>query len=196
MKILKINASANRTDSISRNEVNNVITRLLEKYQQAEIIDRDVAYNDLPYPTEAYTQAILHHGSLNPEQLKATQLSDRLVNELMMSDIIVIGSPMYNFGIPASLKAYFDLIARAGKTFAYSNEGFPVGLVKDKKAIVVITTGGVPLDSPMDFTKTYLTAILNFLGINAIEFIMLDENKFKFEEKKTLASEKLNAIFK
>lgn len=194
MKILKINSSAAKKTSISRGEVDVIISKLI-KDSEAEVIDRDVAYADLPFPDDKFLEAIFSHEELNEEQKRITKLSDKLVDELMESDILVIGAPMYNFGIPASLKAYFDLIARAGKTFHYTDQGYPVGLLENKKAIVVITTGGVPLGSPMDFSKNYISTFLGFLGVKDIEFVELDENRFKYEEKRKSADEKLASIF-
>ncbi len=194
MKVLKINSSAAKKTSISRSEVDAVISKLLTRYPNAEIIERDVAYSNLPFPDDKLVEAIFQSGELNEEQQKAAKLSDILVDEFMGSDILVIGAPMYNFGIPASLKAYFDLIARAGRTFQYNEHGYPVGLVEDKKTIVIITTGGVPLGSPMDFSKNYIATFLGFLGIRDIEYLELDENRFKYEEKRKAASEKLDSI--
>lgn len=194
MKILKVNSSAAKSTSISRSIVDDIISKLLNKYPKAQIINRDVAYDNLPFPDNKYLEAIFHHGKLNDEQLLATQLSDRLVDEILESDILVIGAPMYNFGIAASLKAYFDLVARADKTYKYNDQGYPVGLIENKKAYVVITTGGIPLGSPKDFSKNYIATFLDFLGIKDIEFIELDENRFKHEEKKKIANEKLEAI--
>ncbi|MDN5216001.1 NAD(P)H-dependent oxidoreductase [Fulvivirgaceae bacterium BMA12] len=194
MKVLKINASASRQTSLSRVEVDRVISKLLVKYPSAEIIDRDVAYSNLPFPNDKFVEAIFHKGPLNEEQRLLTKVSDQLVDELLESEILVIGAPMYNFTIPASLKAYFDLVARAGKTYQYNEQGYPLGLVEGKKAIIVITTGGVPLGSPMDFSKQYITAFLGFLGIKNLTFIELDENRFKYEEKRKKATEKLASI--
>ncbi len=194
MKVLKINASAARETSLSRAEVDRVISRLLIKHPNAEVIDRDVAYSNLPFPDDKFVEAIFHQGPLNEEQLLHTKVSDRLVDELLGSDILVIGAPMYNFAIPASLKAYFDLVARAGKTFQYNEQGYPLGLVENKRAIIVITTGGIPLGSSMDFSKQYITTFLGFLGIKNVSFIELDENRFKYEEKRKKATEKLASI--
>jgi FMN-dependent NADH-azoreductase len=194
MKVLKINSSAAKEASISRSEVNNIISKILAKQPNINIVDRDVAYSNLPFLNDKFIEASFQQGELNKEQQEVTQLSDKLIEEIMESDILVIGAPMYNFGIPASLKAYFDLVSRAGKTFRYSEQGYPIGLVKYKKAIVVITTGGIPLGSPMDFSKNYIATFLGFLGIKDIEFIELDENRFKYEEKKKIADEVLSTI--
>ena len=195
MKVLKINSSAAKSTSLSRCQVDSIVSELLIKYPNAEVIERDVAYSNLPFPDDKFIDAIFQGGELNEEQQKVTHLSDQLVDELVGSDILVIGAPMYNFTIPASLKAYFDLIARAGKTFHYNEHGYPLGLVENKKAIVVITTGGIPLGSPMDFSKQYITTFLGFLGIQEIEFVELDENRFKYEEKVKKAKEKLVSLF-
>ncbi|BDD11912.1 FMN-dependent NADH-azoreductase (plasmid) [Fulvitalea axinellae] len=194
MKLLKINSSGRRGMSISRQKVDEIVSKLLVKYPSADVRVRDTAYDNLPFLSDHFIEAIFRNDDLSEEQRGAIQLSDRLVNELMESDIIVIGAPMYNFGIPACLKAYFDLIARAGKTFRYTEQGYPIGLLKNKKAIVVIATGGVPIGSPMDFSKNYIAAFLGFLGIEDIEFIALDENRFKLEEKEKKADEKLAMI--
>ncbi|MCJ8290413.1 MAG: NAD(P)H-dependent oxidoreductase [Crocinitomicaceae bacterium] len=194
MRVLKINSSAAKEGSISRGQVDVIISKLLAVYPNAETIDRDLAYSSLPFLNDTFLEAILHRGELSEEQQNVTRLSDDLVNELLGSDILVLGAPMYNFGIPACLKAYFDLIARAGKTFQYSEQGYPIGLVVNKKAIVVITTGGVPLGSPMDFSKNYISTFLNFLGIKDVEFVELDENISKYEEKMKIANEKLDSI--
>lgn len=194
MKVLKINSSAAKEASISRSEVDRIISKILAKHPNVNVVDRDVAYSDLPFLNDKFIEASFQRGELNKEQQEVTQLSDKLIDEIMECDILVVGAPMYNFGIPASLKAYFDLISRAGKTFRYSEQGFPIGLLENKKAIVVITTGGVPLGSPMDFSKNYIATFLGFLGIKDIEFIKLDENRFKYEEKKKIAEKVLSTI--
>ena len=194
MNILKINSSANKNTSVSRNEVDSIVTKLSEKYPNAKVVNRDVAYSNLPFLTDEFLAAIFNPQELSAAQREATRISDQLIQEIVTSDVLVIGAPMYNFGIPASLKAYFDLIARAGKTFKYSDHGFPIGLLENKKAIVVITSGGVALDSPMDFSKNYISTFLGFLGIKDVDFIALDENKFKLEEKRKIAAQKLTSI--
>ena len=96
-----------------------------------------------------------------------------LIAELKAADVVVIGAPIYNFGIPAALKAWVDMIARARKTFRYTSEG-PEGLLKGKKAYVVIASGGMPVDSDMDFATPYLRQVLGFIGITDVEVIAAD----------------------
>lgn len=194
MKILKINSSANNANSISRNQVEIITSKLLEKHLSAEVINRDVAYSNLPYLNHEFVQAMFQRGNLSNEQKETLSTSDMLIDELHSSEILVIGAPMYNFTVPASLKAYFDLIARPGKTFNYSNTGHTTGLVKVKMAIVVITSGGTPIGSPMDFSKEYIKAFLKFIGVTNVHFIEFDQSGFKYHEKKEKASIKVDQI--
>jgi FMN-dependent NADH-azoreductase len=109
----------------------------------------------------------------NAEQAYAVKLSDQLVDEVIAADVIVIGAPMYNFSVPSGLKAYIDQIARAGRTFKYTETG-PVGLLTHKKVYIVTASGGVYSEGPAagyDFLATYLRAVLGFLGITDISFI-------------------------
>ena len=99
--------------------------------------------------------------------------SAAMVAELQQADVIVIGAPIYNFGVPASLKAWVDMIARARLTFRYTEQGAE-GLLKGKKAYVVVASGGVPVDSPADFATPYLRQALKFIGITDVEVIAAD----------------------
>ena len=99
----------------------------------------------------------------------------------MKADYIIIGAPIYNFSIPAALKAYFDLIARVGLTFKFTENG-PVGLLKGKKAFVVISSSGTAIGSAIDFSSKYIIHFLSFLGITDVALISLDQLLFKQEE--------------
>jgi FMN-dependent NADH-azoreductase len=110
-----------------------------------------------------------------PEERSETQhgvvaYSDALINELKEADVIVLGLPMYNFGVPSQLKAYFDHIARAGVTFKYTDKG-PVGLVTGKKAYVFAARGGLYAGSPLDTQTSYVRDFLRFIGIGDVEFV-------------------------
>lgn len=129
-------------------------------------------------------------------QQKLVDLSDDLINELKHSDIIVIGVPMYNFGIPSTLKAYFDHIARAGVTFRYTSNG-PEGLLTGKKAYIFATRGGQYVGTALDTQTAYIRDFLNFLGISDIEFIYAEGlNRDADTKEKALAEAKvkLNAL--
>ncbi len=105
-----------------------------------------------------------------PEQQKTLALSDHLIAELEQADVLVIGAPVYNFGIPVALKAWIDLVARARKTFRYTTDG-PEGLLKNKKVYVMYASGGTPMGSAYEFVTPYLKQALGFLGLTDIEFI-------------------------
>lgn len=107
------------------------------------------------------------------EQAEALALSDALIAELEAADVIVIGVPVYNFAVPAALKAWIDQIARAGRTFRYAENG-PQGLLEGKKAYIVVASGGVPVGSPVDFATPYLRHVLGFVGITDVELIAAD----------------------
>ncbi|WP_409308679.1 FMN-dependent NADH-azoreductase [Pectobacterium sp. B1J-3] len=110
---------------------------------------------------------------LTPRQQEALTLSDTLIEELQAHDVIVIAAPMYNFNIPTQLKNYFDLIARAGVTFRYTEQG-PEGLVKGKRAIVLTSRGGIHKGTPTDLLEPYLRVFLGFIGITDLEFVFAE----------------------
>lgn len=181
MNLLKINSSSNRTDSISRKYVTEISTKIQSQSSHLEVIERDVAYSELPFLDESLLNAFFAKEERTPEQQETLRLSDTLVNELMKADYIIIGAPIYNFSIPAALKAYFDLIARAGRTFKFTENG-PVGLLKGKKAFVVISSSGTAIGSAIDFSSKYIIHFLSFLGITDVALISLDQLLFKQEE--------------
>jgi FMN-dependent NADH-azoreductase len=132
---------------------------------------RDLAKDPVPHLTAERFQAFL----AKPEDRTAAQqadasISDALVGELQAADTIVIGLPMYNFGVPSTLKAYFDHVARAGHTFRYTEKG-PQGLLLGKKAYVFSTRGGIHAGTPRDSETTYVRDFLAFLGITEVEFV-------------------------
>jgi FMN-dependent NADH-azoreductase len=128
-----------------------------------------------------------------PEQQQALAFSDLLVQELMAADVLVIGAPIYNFGIPASLKSWVDLIARAGLTFKFSEAG-PEGLLVGKKAYLVVTSGGVEVGSPYDLATPYLRQVLGFVGITDVEVISADRLNLLGEQPIGTAREAIRQI--
>jgi FMN-dependent NADH-azoreductase len=137
----------------------------------AELITRDLAKDPVPHLTAERFQAFL----AKPEDRTQAQAadaaySDALIDELKRADVIVLGLPMYNFGLPSALKAYFDHIARAGITFRYTEKG-PVGLLTGKKAVIFATRGGLYAGTPRDSQTTYVRDFLAFLGISDVEFV-------------------------
>ncbi len=167
--ILKIDSSGQYKDSISRKLTARLAEKLLSQ-PGTNLIDRDVA-KGLPVVTESWIGSnFTPKDDRSPEQAEILGLSDSLVEELRQADTLIIGMPIYNFSMPAALKNWVDLICRAGESFHYSESG-PVGLLTGKRAYVVVASGGVPLGSPTDFASTYLTQVLNFVGITNITFI-------------------------
>jgi FMN-dependent NADH-azoreductase len=167
--LLHIDASARTEGSTTRSLSASVVARLAP----ARTIRRDLA-SPLPLIDEAWVGA-----NFTPaDQRDAVQrdilaLSDQLVQELIEADTIVIGAPVYNFSVPASLKAWIDLVARAGLTFSYTETG-PKGLLDGKRAIVVLASGGTPIGSEVDFASGYITHVLGFLGITDVVVIAAD----------------------
>jgi FMN-dependent NADH-azoreductase len=148
--------------------------RLEMQYPEARVIERDLVKDQLPHLDQRTLNAISTKDPVEAESLKeAAYLSDRLVDELMMSDLLVIACPMWNFGIPSSLKAWIDHIVRAGKTFNYTGAGVE-GLAKRKKAILVLASGGVFSEGPWrswDSVEPYLRQILGFIGIEDVQTV-------------------------
>lgn len=110
---------------------------------------------------------------LNSRQQEVLALSDALIEELQAHDVIVIAAPMYNFNIPTQLKNYFDLVARAGVTFRYTENG-PEGLIKGKRVLVISSRGGVHKDTPADLLTPYLKLFLGFLGMSDVNFVFAE----------------------
>ena len=181
MKILEVSASGRRADSVSRKLSNELIEALETREGEVEVVRRDLS-EGIPLVDERWIQAnFTPEDDRTRDQREALSESDSLVEELQAADVIVIGSPIYNFGVPAALKAWVDMIARARKTFRYTSNG-PEGLLKGKKAYVVIASGGVPVDSPVDFATPYLRQALKFVGITDIDVIAADQLNSRADE--------------
>lgn len=170
LNILEISASARQHGSISRQLTADLLAALADRHDDIAVSRRNVA-DGLPYVDAAFARAKdTPPEQRTPDDEAALTLSDELVAELAAADILVIGVPMYNFSIPASLKAWIDLVARPRLTFRYTENG-PEGLLQGKKAYIVMSSGGVPVGSPVDFATPYLRHALAFVGITDVEFI-------------------------
>lgn len=148
---------------------NQLIDHVLEG--KTGIIERDLAAN--PVPVLDMDVATALRGSadeLSDEHKAILDLSNQMIEELKTADQVIIGAPMYNFMVPTQLKNWFDLIARAGVTFSYTENG-PIGLIENKKVIIVTTRGGLHKDSPRNSIESYLTTMLGFIGITDVEFV-------------------------
>jgi FMN-dependent NADH-azoreductase len=166
--------SSPRAESASRQLTRKVRERLEVQYPEAKVVVRDLVKDKLPHLDQPTLKAISTKDPVEAESLKeAAYLSNQLVDELMMSDLLVIASPMWNFGIPSSLKAWIDHVVRAGKTFNYTGVGVE-GLAKGKKAILVLASGGIFSDGPWkpwDTVEPYLRQILGFIGVDDVQTV-------------------------
>jgi FMN-dependent NADH-azoreductase len=140
----------------------------------AAVTTRDLAANDLPYVSaERFAANLTPAADRTAEQAQLAAIADTLIAELQAADTIVIASPIYNFGPPASLKAWADLVARAGTTFRYTATG-PEGLLTGKRAYIAIASGGTPVGAEFDFMSRWLTFFLGFIGITDVAIVAAD----------------------
>lgn len=161
--ILHIDASAHFETSVSRKASAQIVEDLGEP-----VVRRDLAAQALPQIDAAWADARLTDpATRTSEDAQKLALSDQLIAELEAADTIVIGTPIYNFAAPAALKAWMDLVARPGVTFRYTSDG-PEGLLKGKKAIITVASGGVPIESQADFLSSHLRFFLGFIGITDV----------------------------
>ena len=172
-RILRLDASANIEASTSKQLGDRLVEQLRNEYGDIELNHRDLNQGLSFIDSEWVAANFTANDERSEDQRARLAFSDSLIEELEQADHIVLTTPMYNFGIPASLKAWIDLIARAGVTFRYTENG-PVGLLENKRVDIVITTGGAPLESPVDFVSGYLRQIFRFIGIEDIHIIGAD----------------------
>ena len=174
MNILQINSSARADGSHSTRLAGTVVERLRAAAADAQAVAvavRDLGQTPHPELNEAALQALFTPAEQRtPEQDARVALDDALIAELQAADVVVLGVPMYNFGVPAALKNWIDAISRAKVTFQYTANG-PEGLLKGKKVYVVLTRGGQYRNTPSDTQVPYLRTVLSFLGMTDIQFI-------------------------
>ncbi|HHF3145065.1 TPA: FMN-dependent NADH-azoreductase [Vibrio diabolicus] len=149
---------------------NKLVEDFIKNVDQDKLTVRDLAANPLPVLDFTVATALRATEDLSQEQQAVVELSDTLIEEVKAADTLVIAAPMYNFTIPTQLKNWIDLIARAGVTFKYTENGVQ-GLIEGKKAIVITTRGGIHKDSPTDNVTPYLRTVLGFVGITDVEFV-------------------------
>jgi FMN-dependent NADH-azoreductase len=170
--LLQINASMNNDHGQSSQLANQFVAVFHQRHPEAKIVVRDVAAAE-PVPhldAERFGAFITKPEERTAAQRAVVAYSDILINELKQADVIVLGLPMYNFGVPSQLKAYFDHIARVGVTFKYTEQG-PVGLLSGKKVYVFAARGGLYAGTPMDTQTSYVRDFLRFLGMTDVEFV-------------------------
>ena len=192
MKIYQIDSSARKEGSTSRA----LAKKLLDKIKKPgdEVIYRDL--DDEMVFVSGLTESgmKIKDEDQTEHHKKMFELSDKLVQELKESDIIIISAPIYNYGPPATLKAWSDLAARIGETFKFRSDGRREGLLKNKKAYLVITSGGTKINGAEDFLTPWLKFVLNFFGIEEVEFIGADQMALDYEKSIKEAEEQINKI--
>jgi len=192
MKIYQIDSSARKKGSTSRA----LAKKLLDKIKKSgdEIIYRDLDDEMLFVAGLTESGMSIPENERTDQHKKMFELSDKLVKELKESDVIIISTPIYNFGPPATLKAWSDLAARVKSTFKYSSDGKQIGLLENKKVYLVITSGGTKINSKEDFLTPWLKYVLNFFGIKNIETISADQMSIDYEKSIKEAEEQINNI--
>jgi FMN-dependent NADH-azoreductase len=171
MNILQVNSSARREASHSTRLASRLVQRLRDADPEATLMVRDL--NNVPHPIldEAALGALFTPADQRtPEQAARVALDDALIAEIQAADVVVLGVPMYNFGVPAPLKNWIDAISRTGVTFRYTEKG-PEGLLKDKKVYVALTRGGRYRNTPADTQVPYLKMVFTFLGLTDVRFV-------------------------
>lgn len=201
--VLIIDSAATGEASVSR-RLTGEIESILRRRGPVRIVHRDVGSNPIPHLTAETTPAIRGAEAGTDAAREAIALSDALIAELKAADLVVIGAPMYNFGMASTLKAWFDHVLRAGITFRYSEAG-PEGLVKGRKAIVVESRAGLYSSgpsAPMDSQEPHLRTLLGFMGLDDVTFVRVEKLAFgpdvaaasiaaAVEELRSLAAEEL-----
>ncbi len=174
MKVLQINSSARGEGSNSTRVANKIVERLRAANPGASVVARDLARTPHPALDEAALGALFTPAEQRTaEQASRVALDDVLIAEIQAADAVVLGVPMYNFGIPAQLKNWLDAIARAKVTFQYTANG-PEGLLKNKTVYVAFARGGRYRDTPADTQVPYLKTILGFLGMTDVRFVFAE----------------------
>ena len=187
MKIYQIDSSARKKGSTSRALAKKLLNRI--KKPEDKVIYRDLDDEMLFVSGLTESGMNIDEKDQTEEHKKMFKLSDKLVKELKESDVIIISAPIYNYGPPATLKAWSDLAARIGETFRFKPNGRREGLLKNKRAYLVITSGGTKLNSKEDFLTPWLKFILNFFGIEKIDIICADQMSLDYEKSMKSAEE-------
>ena len=182
--ILHITSSIRGDDSVSTSLGN----RLLEKLAGKNVVTRDLAKNDLPFiDAERHAANLAPYADRSEAQHGLAKIADELIDELEAADTIVFSVPVYNFTVPATLKAWADLVARAGRTFRYTQNG-PEGLLTGKTVYITAATGGTAIGSDIDFMSPWLKFFLGFLGMTDVRIVAADGIMGEGGEEKIIAA--------
>jgi len=194
MTLLQINASIFSNHGQSTRLADEFVAAWRASNPGAKVIVRNLAEETVPHlDAERFGAFLAKPGERSVDQQAVVEYSDALIDELKRADVLVLGLPMYNFGVPSTLKAYIDHIARAGATFKYTEKG-PVGLLTGKKAYVFATRGGLYAGTPLDTQTAYVRDMLRFLGIDDVEFVYAEGLAIGAERKAAALSQAQRAI--
>jgi FMN-dependent NADH-azoreductase len=194
MTLLQINTSLFSNSGQSTRLADQFVAGRQAADPDLDVVVRDLAREPVPHLTAERFQAFLAQPEARtPAQQTFVAESDALIDELKTADVIVIGLPMYNFGVPSQLKAYFDHVARAGVTFRYAEKG-PVGLLTGKKAYIFATRGGLYAGTPRDVETSYVRQFLAFLGITDVEFVYAEGLAISESSKQASLAKAANSI--
>jgi len=192
--LLQLNTSLYAGDGQSSRLAGRFVERWRAAHPGATVLLRDLAREPVPHlDAERFGAFLAKDGARDEKQKSVVAYSNRLIDELRRADVIVIGLPMYNFGVPSMLKAYFDHVARAGVTFRYTENG-PVGLLTGKKAYVFAARGGRYAGTPSDTQTGYVRQFLAFLGIEDVEFVYAEGLAIGEASKQTALARARDAI--
>lgn len=190
--ILRIDASMRTAGSTTRGLTDRVIEKLAS-HGPTNITTRDLT-SGISFIDEDWINAnFTDPDARTVTQQEALAGSDALVGELQAADVIVIGVPIYNFGVPAALKAWIDQVARARLTFKYTENG-PVGLLEGKRAIIALASGGTEMGSAIDFATPYLRHVFGFIGIHNVEVVAADRQMADLDAANSRADALLEAV--
>jgi len=170
-QLLHIKTSVNGNNGESAQLAERYITQWKQKYPQGEVVERDLIAQPLAHMDGAVVGAFFTPAELRSEEQQViAEQSEALIAELKTADEVVIGLPLYNFGVPSQLKTYFDYLARAGLTFKYTETG-PVGLIEDKPVRLLATRGGMLKDAGLDYQVPFTKQFLAFIGLNSVDVV-------------------------
>jgi FMN-dependent NADH-azoreductase len=193
LRVLRVDASARVEGSVTRQLADLLVQGMQESIPHLSLSRRDAAQG-LPFVDDAWVNANLTDPDARSEEQRQTLAgSDALVAEVMDADVWVIATPIYNFGVPASLKAWIDQIARARLTFRYTEQG-PKGLLSGKKVYILTATGGTEIGSAIDFATPWLKFVLGFLGITDVEVIAADRGMLRGDAARQYAAERIAQV--
>jgi FMN-dependent NADH-azoreductase len=193
LNVLRIDASARLDGSVTRQLADGLLDELERRVDSLNVVHRDLA-EGLPFLDAAWVGANFTDAAQRSEaQRQALALSDALVSEVQAADLLVIATPLYNFSVPATLKAWIDQIARARLTFRYTEHG-PEGLLTGRKAYVLVATGGTAVGGEMDFATPWLRFMLGFMGITDVEVIAADRGMSRGDEARLTAEAQVSRL--